>query len=431
MQKKDILKTIIRGFHTEDIPLFTRRNIELPLNSSKIITVIGPRRAGKTYLVFQHIQELISKNVRKEKILYLNFEDERIELVQNELDLILQSYRELYPEIKLSDCYFFFDEIQNLTGWERFIRRIYDTVCKNIFITGSNSRLLSSEIASSLRGRTLKYEVYPLTFREFLLFKKFNFKPEIDLFDSVKKAVLIKLFNEYLQYGGFPEIVLLEENLKLKTLQEYFEVMLYRDIAERYSVKDTLVLKYFLKRLAESVTKPYSIHKIYNELKSNQIKVGKDTLYKFIDYAEDIYMIKTLKKHYNSIIKTELAEKKAYFADTGLLAAIKMINGNNLGVLLENLVSHELSARHQDIVFFKERNECDFIVNKRDCFQICFDLGTYETKKREIAGLKEACRFVGTDKGYILTMDEKFDIKESGINILVLPVFEFILSDII
>ena len=172
---KEVLKAIIREFHLDELPSLVTRDIELPLSSGKIITVIGPRRAGKTFVLYQHILKLLQQGIPKEKILYFNFEDERIDFTPQTLDLILQAYRELYPDIELREVYFFFDEIQNAPKWERFVRRVYDRYSKNVFLTGSNSKLLSQEIASSLRGRTLKYKVYPLSFKEFLRFKRFEF----------------------------------------------------------------------------------------------------------------------------------------------------------------------------------------------------------------------------------------------------------------
>ena len=184
MKKKEILKSIIIEFHSWDLPAVIDREIELPLSSNKIISVVGSRRAGKTYLLFKTIERLLNIGVKKKRCLYFNFEDVRVDLIQEDLDLILHAYRELYPEDDLRETYFFFDEVQNVNGWEKFVRRIYDTITKNIFITGSNSKLLGDEIATSLRGRTLKYEVYPLTFKEFLKFKGFEFNPAIDFYDS-------------------------------------------------------------------------------------------------------------------------------------------------------------------------------------------------------------------------------------------------------
>jgi predicted AAA+ superfamily ATPase len=411
-------------FYIWKLPEVIDRDITLPSDSNKIISVVGPRRTGKTYLLFQHIHRLLKNGLPKEKCFYLNFEDERLDLTNNELDLILQVYRELYPDIDLSECYFFFDEVQNVDGWERFVRRIYDSISKNVFITGSNSKLLGEEIATSLRGRTIKYKVLPLSFKEFLRFKRFVFNSKRDLYDSGKKSRLINMFSEYFIYGGFPEIVFLSEDLKIKTIQEYFEVMIYRDIAERYGIKDTLVLKYFLKRLVENTTKNLSVYKIYNELKSQGMKVGKDTLYKYLDYVQNVYMIKLLKKHHHSIIKTEFAEKKVYLIDNGFLKSIRAMGREDFGILLENMVFHELSCKYDNIVYFKGRKECDFVLDDNIVLQVCYDLSNPETAKREIEGLKEACKYFGKNKGYIITYDEKYHINENGIDIFVLPAYD-------
>lgn len=250
------------------------------------------------------------------------------------MDLILQSYRELYPDFNLSETYFFFDEIQNIDSWQRFIRRIYDSVTKKIFITGLNSKLLSQEIATSLRGRTLAEEILPLSFSEFLEFKNFRVVLPQDLYDSAVRAKLLSFFREYLTGGSFPEIIFQPENLKLRILQEYFNVMIYKDLIERYSIKDTFVLKYFIKRLAETVTKPVSIHKIYNEIKSQNIKISKNQLYEFLEYLENAFLIRQIRKKKRLVIKEELTEKKVYFIDNGILRAIRVFVGADYGFLL-------------------------------------------------------------------------------------------------
>ena len=428
MKKKDILKSIIVEFHSWDLPVVIERKIELPLNSNKIISVVGPRRSGKTYLLFKTIQKLFHAGVDKKRCIYINFEDERIDVKKEDLDLILQAYRELYPEIDLKKNYFFFDEVQNVDGWEKFIRRIYDTITKNIFITGSNSKLLGEEIATSLRGRTLKYRVNPLTFDEFIRFKNVEFDCKVDFYNSKKKAVLFKLFEEFLVYGGFPEIALMEKELKLLSLQEYFNVMIYRDIVERYSIKEPFVLKYFIKRLAENVTNALSVNKIYNELKSQGIKISKNTLYDYLEYMDTCFLIGLVKKHYGSVIKSELGEKKVYFIDNGLLNSIRAFDKSNLGSLLENLVWHELLVQGKKITFFKEKMECDFVVDGRTIIQVCYDLTDSKTKKREINGLIECCKYFNLKKGFIITFDDEEEFVEQHIRIYVVPAYKFLLS---
>ena len=169
MKKK--IKQIIRDFHLQKPFEVYSRELQLPINTHKIVTLMGVRRCGKTSILYETINRL-TQTIDKKQILFFNFEDERFELNQESLDLILQAYMELYPEIEMSSTYLFFDEIQNVDGWEKFVRRVYDSVSQNIFITGSNSKLLSRDIATSLRGRTITYEVFPLSFREYLAFEK-------------------------------------------------------------------------------------------------------------------------------------------------------------------------------------------------------------------------------------------------------------------
>jgi len=313
MKKKEQLKQIIRDFHLNDNFDVKSRRLQPPIDTKKIITLIGVRRCGKTSILYDMTNKLATTTA-KTKILFLNFEDERLELEVDELDLILQSFRELYPTQKLSECYFFFDEIQNINGWEKFVRRVYDTISKNIFITGSNSKLLSSEIATGLRGRTLSYEVYPLSFREYLSFKNIV----VDLYSSKSIAHIKNAQEKFLKNGGFPETLFLEEQYRNQTLQEYFNVLLYKDLAERYKITNTVALKFFLKRIIASSTKQISINKIYNELKSSGIKIGKNTLYDFLDYVQNIYLALVLHKYDKSIVNKELGERKIYSIDIGL-----------------------------------------------------------------------------------------------------------------
>ena len=432
MRRKEIIKELIRDFHAGRLPETKERALSLPLNVEKVITVVGTRRSGKTYLLLQTIGKLL-KEKSKEEIVYINLEDERLELKIENADLLLQAYRELYPSKDLSRIYFFFDEIQNLDGWERFIRRIYDRVTKRIYLTGSNSKLLSSEIATALRGRTIKYELYPLSFKEFLSFKDIFISIPEDLYSTETKAVIAKAFYEYLLYGGFPEIVFLgDEKLKIKTLQEYFEVMFYRDLIERYEIKNIPVLKYFLKRVIEGITTPLSVNNIYNELKSQGYKVSKDSLYEFLDNAEAVYLIRLLKRYSLSVLKTELGAKKVYTVDNGLVNAITFKFKQDPGKLLENLMFKELTLRFDEVFFYKNKKECDFIACRDGLsavFQISYELEDKATLKREIDGLSGVCKFLKIDTGYILNIDKKDEIIKDGIRIKMLPAWDYLLTN--
>ena len=420
MKKKEQLKQVIRDFHLQDGFKVLPRDIEIPTSSGKIISLVGARRSGKTCILYDTINKII-QNISKTQTLFINFEDERLDLKVEELDLILQAYRELYPDQHLDTCYFFFDEIQNIAGWEKFIRRVYDTVTRNIFISGSNSRLLSSEIATSLRGRTLGFEIFPLSFREYLNFK--NIKT--DLYSSRHLAFIRNAQATFLSQGGFPETLFLEEQLHPKLLQEYFNVLLYRDIAERYHVSNLPALKYFLKKLLASSTKQLSVHKIYNDLKSGNIKIGKNTLYNFLEYAQTSYLGLILQRHDQSLVSRELGEKKIYSIDTGLCNAVEYRFSANMGKALENNVFLELKKRSLDILYYRDDScECDFLISDRgnitEAIQVSFDISNPATKKRELKGLKKACSRFGLDKGTIITNDtsEELDLDDTHIEII-------------
>jgi len=426
MKKKEQLKQIIRDFHLNDNFDVKTRTLQPPIDTKKIITLIGVRRCGKTSILYDMINKL-SNTIPKTKILFLNFEDERLELKVDELDLVLQSFSELYPEENLNECYFFFDEIQNIMGWEKFIRRVYDTISKNIFITGSNSKLLSSDIATSLRGRTLSYEVFPLSFNEYLSFKDI----EVDLYSSKSLAYIKNAQEKFLKDGAFPETLFLEEQYVNQTLQEYFNVLLYKDLAERYSISNTVALKFFLKRIIASSTKQISINKIYNELKSSGIKIGKNTLYDFLDYVQNIYLALTLHRYDKSLVNKELGEKKVYSIDIGLNNATEFKFSDNIGKSLENAVFLQLKRENNEIFYYRDLNsECDFIVNEKNsitqAIQVTYDISDEDTKNREIKGLLGACKNFNLKNGVIVTYDTEDEIIQDGIKIELTPFYKWV-----
>ncbi|MCP5103924.1 MAG: ATP-binding protein [bacterium] len=427
--KKDVIKRIIRDFHQSALPELKHRQLEVPQGTGKIITIVGARRSGKTCFLYQLMKKLLTETCNKTHLLYINFEDERMDLEKEDLDIILQSYRELYPDVKMGNVHLFFDEIQNVQGWDRFVRRIDDTVTKNIYITGSNSKLLSKEIATSLRGRSLTYEMFPLDFKEYLHFSGI----EADYISSKGGAAVRNGFDRFLRAGGFPESVGVDDTLRVKILQDYYNTMLFRDMVERYEIKQVHILKYFLKRLFASVTKDISVNKIYNELKSQGLKVGKNVLYEFLEAIENIYLMVILKKYAASIVKQELSEKKVYCIDNGLINAVTFRFSEDTGKLLENLIAVELLKKGKNLFFYRENVECDFIVMEKDevcsAIQVSLSLVDPDTRHREFRGLAAACRRFGLPGGYLITLDEEERIVEEGIEIKVVPAFKYLLEN--
>lgn len=430
MTKKKLLKTLIRDFQLREIPALKPRKLEVPLHLNKVITLMGVRRSGKSSILLQAIAKL-RETLPREQIVYLNFEDERLDLGAEELDLIVQAYRELYPTQDLAQCYFFFDEIQNLPKWEFFIRRLDDSVSRHLFITGSNSKLLGSEIATALRGRTLRYEVFPLSFAEYLGFQGI----EPDLHSSQSQALINRAFGQFLTQGGFPEVALLNDaTIQRKLLTEYFDVMIYRDLIERYQERNVQALRFFLRRCIEGVTSPLSVAKIHNELKSAGFRISKDTLLNYLEQANAIYLLQMAYKHDPSLVRRELGDKKAYVIDNGIISAFSWRVGQDRGKLLENLVAMELRKHGVELLFVKGALECDFVVQQPNGdllpIQVCYELGDSATREREVAGLVAACRFCGVQQGLIVTREEAADWQIDGYEIKVFPVWQWALTDL-
>lgn len=432
MEKKELLKQLIAGFQASLPVDVCPRELSLPVDSGKIITVPGVRRCGKSSLFLLVINQLISEQIiTKEQILFLNFDDERLHLNADNLDEILQAYRELYPAIPLKEVYMFFDEVQMADDWQPFVRRVYEQECRHVFLTGSNSRMLSSELATSLRGRTLQYEEFPLSFSEFCNFTEVD----TNYYVPENRARLINAFKMYLHGGGFPEVVLAAPLYKDRILQEYFFVMLYKDLVERYEIKNPEPIRYFIKRVMTNLTKPTSINRIYNELKSQGVSIGKNTLYDVIVQTESIYLFFSLTKYEPSLVKENTGDKKYYCIDNGLRSVLLNPQSEDNGKLLENAVFLHLRRNlriQEELHYYKGKKECDFVVVEYDkvtrLIQVSYQMNDEETRRREVDGLLEAAQMTGCRELTIITMEMEAEWKESDMLIHVLPAWKWMLD---
>lgn len=410
------------------------RDNPLPVGVQKIITVPGVRRCGKSSKMEIVANDLINRGLEKTKILWISFDDERlVKMTSDELNLIIEAYRELFPAVEMSEVYMFFDEIQLIDGWEYFVMRLYKHYTKNIYISGSNTTLLSTELKSALRGWPIEEETMPLSFREYCIFKGI----EADSWREQDIAIKRNIFLEYNKQGGFPEIVLTEQQLlKVKILQGYFDAMLFRDMVEHYKVSNIEVLRYFIKRIMINLTKPTSIRAIHNDLKSRGLKVSKDDLYLWADYACNIFMFLRIPCYSRSLQVSENSQLKYYCIDNGLRDAVILPQSEDSGKKLENSVFLELYRRRQPmdkIYYYSGKNECDFVIQRGvdivQLVQVCWNLSDEATRKREIDGIIEASKFTGCKNLCIVTFDEREEIKMStGEQITVLPAWQWALN---
>lgn len=432
--KKDIIKSLI-AIKQSDIPFdVIDRDVKLPINRKKIITVPGVRRCGKSTMMEIAINDLVNSGVPKQNILWLGFDDERLKnMSSDELDEIITSYMEMFPDIPIKDVHMFFDEIQLIKDWEYFVLRVYKSYCKNIFICGSNATMLSSELGSVLRGYPLEYETYPLSFNEYCRFKGIATSG----FTEQDKARLKNAFDTYYHVSAFPEVVLTSsKSEQIKMLHGYFDAMILRDLAEHYKIANTNVVRYFVKRIMANLTKPTSINAIYNDLKSQGIKVSKDDLYLWANYICNIFMFVRIPKYDRSLIKEQKSLYKYYCIDNGLRESVLMPQSDDKGKNLENIVFMQLNRNRMPsdkISYYQGNCECDFVLQREDSvvelIQVTWDMEDAETRKREINGLMEASKVTCCDKMLIITADEEGSLEENGKTINVVPAWKWLLND--
>lgn len=432
MNLRNIFQSII-ALHQEEIPLsLHERSLQLPLNKQRIVTVTGVRRCGKSSLLHLTINRLLASGVDKEQILYIGFDDERLANMDvSDFDEILQAYRLMYPDRPLSSVYMFFDEIQIVKGWELFVLRVYKNYCKNVYVTGSTAQMLSGEMSSALRGWPDEYTEYPLSFKEFIAFKGVK----ANRYTEEGAALMANMFKSYLLTGGFPQAVLADvETERVKLLQAYFNTMLFRDMIEHYNISASpSVVRYFLKRVFNNITKPSSVNNIYNDLKSQGLRLSKDSLYQWLDYSCNIFLLHKVPKYSKSIIKQSTSLSKYYVADFALAKSVLLPQSEEKGKALENAVYMHL-ARHlnenEQIYYFNEGAECDFVIANdegvKELIQVCWELDEFNTP-RECGGLCAASAATGCKKASIITCNQAQSIHYGDLQINVVAAWDFML----
>ena len=430
---RDVFKQLI-VLHQSHIPFsLNEREEHLPLHAEQIITIPGVRRSGKSSKMKLVINDLVKAGVSPQNILWMGFDDERLaDMSQQDLNEILEAYRELYPTTPLSEVYMFFDELQLIEGWELFVMRIHKSYCKHIYISGSNAKMLSQEIATSLRGWALEYRTYPLSFAEYCHFLAIP----TERLNEQQTTQLRLAWDDYNRYGGFPEVVLTPDRLlRDKLLQTYYNAMLFRDLVERHSINSIGVLRYFIKRIMNNVTKPTSINSLYNDIRSQGLKISKDELYKWADYLCESFMFIRIPRYTPSLIAEETGLKKYYFIDNGMRQNILLPHSQDEGKLLESSVLLHLCRRCgelEKVTYFLKEKECDFVLQHEDIvlqlIQVCWQMEDAETRAREIAGLLEARKVTHCDNLYIITHHQEETIEQDGWTIHVVPAWKWMLT---
>ena len=396
-----------------------------------IVSLVGIRRSGKSTLMLQFAKKLIEeKGISKNDILYVNFEDSRF-LGEHSLDLLNRIY-EVYLENLAPNRkpVIFLDEIQNITGWEKFVRGLNERKKAEIFVSGSNAHLLSSEFSDVLTGRQLTLIIYPLAFEEFLLFNKIEIADRLDLVN--KKTKIKKIFAKYLEFGGMPKQALLKNSDdKFLLLRNYFEDILNRDLINHFKIRKTEKLKTLAKFYFSSSSSLVSYNKV-----AKFLKIPLNTVERFSEYLTYPYLVYFVNKFSYSLKEQSVNPRKIYISDLGLRNAISFNFSENKGRLLENLVFLRLLETEKEIYYYRTKNnlEVDFLVKKKQkvelLIQVCLTLKDFKTRDREIEALVKAMRELKLRWGIIITEDEEDEIKIDSKKIKVIPAYQWLLEKV-
>jgi len=400
--------------------------------AGKIVSIVGVRRSGKTTLMKQMAKLLMDEGTNRGDLLIVNFEEP--EFVGTDVGLLQRMY-EAYLEIvkPAGKPFVFLDEIQNVDGWERFVRSLNERGEAFVTVSGSSSKLLSRELASVLTGRQIYFEVLPLSFKEFLSFKGMEIREAKDVL--LNSLGIKRLFREYMEIGGFPEVVLSEDpDFRTRTLRSYYEDILGRDVVQRFGVRKPDKLKALARFYLTNVSSPVSFRRI-----SGSIQLPTETVRRFSSYLETANLVFFVKRFSWSVKEQENSPRKVYSIDVGLSNAIGFRFRENLGKLAENLVALELRRRqvqHPDLEFFYWKDETqlevDFVIKEglrvQELLQVCWDPSEEETRRRELRGLVKAMDEFKLHEGLVLTEDFEGEEKVKGKKILYKPVWSWLLA---
>jgi predicted AAA+ superfamily ATPase len=374
----------------------------------------------------------------KDQRLYINLEDDRLIGTRLEdMDMFLRTFHEISPDTIGIRTHMFLDEVQMVEGWERYVRRMIDTEDVRMYITGSSSRLLAKEIATSMRGRTTTYTILPFSFKEFVRAKGVEVRPHVS---SKERSRILSMLTEFMRFGGFPEVVLEDnEDVKLRILREYVDVMLMRDIVERHGIRNIRVMRLLFARLLASVSSEFSVHKYHRQLRSQGQAVSKNTLYDYLGYLEDAFAVYPLRRFSYKLKEVDQSLPKVYPLDTGFVTQAEGKFTDDHGPFIEATAAIELLRRRADdpsMEIFHWRDaqgkEVDFVIKEgkkvTSLIQSCYHMEDIRTSEREISPLLKASRELRCDNLMILTWDQEGEEMVDGMRIVLVPLWRWLLG---
>ena len=396
-QFRTIVRQKILDSQAAALPTLTPRDVWLPTVQGKALAVIGMRRAGKTSFLWQQLAQRHHQGTPRDGLLYFSFEDERLaDLQASDLDVLVDEYYRLHPEWREAQrCTFFLDEIQTVTGWELFVRRLLDTENIELFLSGSSAKLLSREVATSMRGRALEAVVTPFSFREALRHAGQEPSKPSDRLTKAEHSKLDHALLGYLHTGGFPEAQAIDARSRIELMRNYVDVVLLRDIIERHNLQQPQVLRWLVQQLLGNTAGAFSINKFHGDLKSRGVAIGKDSLHQMLAHLEDSFLLTSIELASDSVRRRQVNPRKIYPVDTGLMALFELSGKPNTGHALETAVLHALQrlGAHTAYVHTPGGYEVDFCAQLPQgetwLVQVCLDLTDPATLAREVRALQD------------------------------------------
>lgn len=414
----------------------TRRDARLPAITNKVHTVLGMRRVGKTTFLRQ-VQQEQQQALAPERAVYVSFDDDRLaDLPLSQLDALVEEYYRTFPQLRGRELvWWFFDEIQVIAGWERFVRRLMDTEKAAVVVSGSSARLLSREVHTSLRGRGFETVLRPFSFREFLRHRNEEPTKPVARLSAAERSLIEKRLLEYLQVGGFPEAQGLDMRLRIQLLQSYVDTLLLRDVVERYQVSQIAALRSITRTCLRNPAALLSAHAIYRDLKSQGYAVSKDTVHALLGYLVDAFLLTLVPLATDSERQRNANPRKIYPADPGLIHAFDTSGRANLGRALETAVLNALISRGTEVGYVKtdEGFEVDFLArvpSKRELLiQVCADPTRPEVLERELRALDAAARTHPRAERILIVLTRDQAIQVSPGTIRVCAAYEWFLEE--
>jgi len=412
-QFKSVIRQKIIDAQAAPLPALTRRDVWLPAVQGKATAVIGMRRSGKTSLLWQILADRHASGMARDGLLYFSFEDERLAGMQlDDLDLLVDAFYNLHPDWRdVRRACFFLDEIQLVPGWERFARRLLDSENIELFISGSSARMLSREVATSMRGRAMEAVVTPYSFREALRHAGREPAKPADRLTKAERSLLGRALTDYLACGGFPEAQGLDSRNRTELLRGYVDVVLLRDVVERHNLSQPQVLRWMVQQLLGNAAGAFSINKFHADLQSRGVAVSKDTLHGLLAHLEDAFLLSSVAVATDSVRRRQVNPRKVYPVDTGLIALFDRSGKANTGHALETAVWHELQRRGFEAAYVRTAAgfEVDFSVRSPTAgealIQVCAELDDPATLAREVRALQDAATVSPQASLHLIALD--------------------------